>query len=113
MKLKKIVFLSLLMAARAGIAMDLTQADSTSISNDSITWSKELDGVIIKAQKQLIKQEIDRIAYDVQSDEESKTLTVMDMLRKVPMVTVGMLYPSLSLIVWVLSHRKQDLLYRC
>lgn len=88
MKLKKIVFLSLLMAARTGIAMDLTQADSTSISNDSITWSKELDGVIIKAQKQLIKQEIDRIAYDVQSDEESKTLTVMDMLRKVPMVTV-------------------------
>ena len=58
------------------------------MSNDSITWNKELDGVVIKAQKQLIKQEIDRIAYDVQSDEESKTQTVIDMLRKVPMVTV-------------------------
>ncbi len=56
--------------------------------NDSITWNKELEGVVIKAQKQLIKQEIDRIAYDVQSDEESKTQTVIDMLRKVPMVTV-------------------------
>ena len=55
---------------------------------DSITWSKELDGVVIKAQKQLVKQEIDRIGYDVQADEESKTQTVMDMLRKVPMVTV-------------------------
>ena len=58
------------------------------MSSDSITWNKELEGVVIKAQKQLIKQEIDRIAYDVQSDEESKTQTVIDMLRKVPMVTV-------------------------
>ena len=44
--------------------------------------------MVVKAQKQLIKQEIDRIGYDVQADEESKTQTVMDMLRKVPMVTV-------------------------
>ena len=88
MKYLKIVFLSLLLAARVGIAMAQTQKDSTSVSNDSITWNKELEGVVIKAQKQLIKQEIDRIAYDVQSDEESKTQTVIDMLRKVPMVTV-------------------------
>ena len=88
MKYLKIFFLSLLLAARVGIAMAQTQKDSTSVSNDSITWNKELEGVVIKAQKQLIKQEIDRIAYDVQSDEESKTQTVIDMLRKVPMVTV-------------------------
>ena len=44
--------------------------------------------MVVKAQRQLIKQDIDRIAYDVQADEESKTQTVMDMLRKVPMVTV-------------------------
>ena len=84
----KIVSLSLLLAARAGITTAQTQSDSTSVQNDSITWNQELDGVVIKAQKQLIKQEIDRIAYDVQADEESKTQTVMDMLRKVPMVTV-------------------------
>lgn len=88
MKYQKIVLLSLLLAARVGIATAQTKKDSTSVSNDSITWNKELDGVVIKAQKQLIKQEIDRIAYDVQSDEESKTQTVIDMLRKVPMVTV-------------------------
>ena len=64
------------------------QQDSTSVAADSITWNKELDGVVVKAQRQLVKQEIDRIAYDVQHDEESKTQTVMDMLRKVPMVTV-------------------------
>ncbi len=88
MKYQKIVLLSLLLAARVGIATAQTQKNSTSVSNDSITWNKELEGVVIKAQKQLIKQEIDRIAYDVQSDEESKTQTVIDMLRKVPMVTV-------------------------
>ena len=83
-----IISLSLLLAARAGIATAQTKTDTTKVKSDSITWSKELDGVVIKAQKQLIKQEIDRIGYDVQADEESKTQTVLDMLRKVPMVTV-------------------------
>ena len=83
-----IMLLSLLLAAGAGEAAAQTQADSTRVKNDSITWNKELEGVEIKAQRQLIKQEIDRIGYDVQADEESKTQTVMDMLRKVPMVTV-------------------------
>ena len=94
-----IMALLLLLAAGVGEAAAQTQADSTNVSrsaqrdacqskNDSITWNKELEGVVIKAQRQLIKQEIDRIGYDVQADEESKTLTVMDMLRKVPMVTV-------------------------
>ena len=99
MKHIAIISLSLLLAARVGIATAQTKKDSTSVSrsaqgdaclskNDSITWNKELEGVVIKAQKQLIKQEIDRIGYDVQADEESKTQTVLDMLRKVPMVTV-------------------------
>ena len=83
-----IILLSLLLAAGAGEAAAQTQADSTRVKNDSITWNKELEGVVIKAQRQLIKQEIDRIGYDVQADEESKTQTVLDMLRKVPMVTV-------------------------
>ncbi len=93
------ILLSLLMTAGVGEAMAQNQNDSTNVSrsaqgdacqskNDSITWNQELEGVEIKAQRQLIKQEIDRIGYDVQADEESKTLTVMDMLRKVPMVTV-------------------------
>ncbi len=88
MKHIKIACLSLLLIAKAGIATAQTKADSASVSSDSITWSKELEGIVVKAQKQLIKQEIDRIGYDVQADGESKTQTVMDMLRKVPMVTV-------------------------
>ena len=88
MKYLNTFLLSLLLAAGVGEAAAQTQSDSTSVKNDSITWNQELEGVEIKAQRQLIKQEIDRIGYDVQADEESKTLTVMDMLRKVPMVTV-------------------------
>ena len=78
------VFLLLLLVAPSASA----QTDSTKVQNDSITWNKELEGVTVKAQRQLIKQDIDRIGYDVQADEESKTQTVLDMLRKVPMVTV-------------------------
>ena len=65
-----------------------TPADSTATANDSIFWNSEMSGVTVKAQRQLIKQEIDRIGYNVQADEDSKTLMVMDMLRKVPMVTI-------------------------
>ena len=78
------VFLLLLLVAPSASA----QTDSTQLKNDSITWNQELEGVTVKAQRQLIKQDIDRVGYDVQTDEESKTLTVLDMLRKVPMVTV-------------------------
>lgn len=88
MKHGKFLFLSLLLAVKAGGLSAQSQGDSTSVSNDSITWNKELDEVVIKAHRPLIKQEIDRIGYDVQGDEESKTQTVMDMLRKVPLVTV-------------------------
>ena len=66
----------------------LAQTDSTKVKNDSVTWNQSLNDVTVTAQRQLIKQDIDRVGYDVQADEESKTLTVLDMLRKVPMVTV-------------------------
>ena len=57
-------------------------------SADSTEINRLLDNVTVTAQRPLIKQEIDRIDYDVQADEDSKTQTVMDILRKVPLVTV-------------------------
>ena len=66
----------------------MAQTDSTAVKNDSVTWNQSLNGVTVTAQRQLIKQEIDRIGYDVQTDEDSKTENVLDMLRKVPMVTI-------------------------
>ena len=42
------------------------QTDSTKVTNGSVTWNQSLDGVTVTAQRQLIKQEIDRVGYDVQ-----------------------------------------------
>ena len=47
-----------------------------------------LKGVEIVAQKPLVKMEVDKMSYNVEEDEDSKSNTVLDMLRKVPMVTV-------------------------
>ena len=88
MKHLRIMCLSLLMVVKAGELLAQNQSDSTSVKRDSITWNQEMEGIEIKAHRQLIKQEVDRIGYDVQADDESKTQTVIDMLRKVPMVTV-------------------------
>ena len=47
-----------------------------------------LKGVEIIAQKPLVKMDVDKMSYNVAEDEDSKSNTVLDMLRKVPMVTV-------------------------
>ena len=47
-----------------------------------------LKGVEIVAQKPLVKMEVDKMSYNVAEDEDAKSYTVLDMLRKVPMVTV-------------------------
>ena len=84
------LFVSLFLTVAMGLTCNAqTPADSTNVEEaDTAAWSVTLDGVTIKAQQQLIKQEVDRIGYDVQADGDSKTNNVMDMLRKVPMVTV-------------------------
>jgi outer membrane receptor protein involved in Fe transport len=48
----------------------------------------DLNEVAIVASKPIIKQEPDRIVYDTQADPESKVLSVLDMMRKVPLLSV-------------------------
>ncbi len=50
--------------------------------------SKTLKGVEVIAQKPLVKMEVDKMTYKVEDDPDAKSNTVLDMLRKVPMVTV-------------------------
>lgn len=50
--------------------------------------TNELGSVEIIAQKPLVKADIDKIEYNVQDDPDSKTNSVLEMLRKVPLVTV-------------------------
>ena len=57
--------LQLLLVMFLAATFGMAQTDSTKVQNDSITWNQELEGVTVKAQRQLIKQDIDRIGYDV------------------------------------------------
>lgn len=50
--------------------------------------AEELQDVVIAIQKPLVKMEGDKIAYSVKDDPDAKTNTLLEMLRKVPMVTV-------------------------
>jgi hypothetical protein len=50
--------------------------------------SSQLKEVSVTAARPMIKQEVDRIAYDVQADPDSKALSALDMMRKVPLLSV-------------------------
>lgn len=47
-----------------------------------------LGEVVVTAQRPLVTKEIDRIGYDVQADDDAKTSTLSEILRKVPMLNV-------------------------
>ena len=50
--------------------------------------ANELKGIEVVAQKPLVKADIDKIEYDIESDPDSKSNSILEMLRKVPLVTV-------------------------
>ena len=47
-----------------------------------------LKGATVVAQESLVQMDVDKMSYKVADDVDAKTSTVLDMLRKVPMVTV-------------------------
>lgn len=50
--------------------------------------SKQLKEVTVTAVRPVMKQEVDRLSYDVTADPESKSITALDMIRKVPLLSV-------------------------
>lgn len=48
----------------------------------------ELSGVEVVAQKPLVKADIDKIEYNIEDDPDAQSNTILEMLRKVPLVTV-------------------------
>ena len=57
----------------------------------TVTMTEEsnlLQEVTVTAQRPLVTKEIDRIGYDVQADDESKTSQLDEILKKVPLVSV-------------------------
>lgn len=59
------------------------QTDTTDVYKDM-----QLGELTVKAQRKLVKTQDDRISYDVTADPEAKTSPLIDMLKKVPFVTV-------------------------
>lgn len=76
---------TLMMSLATTLAM---AQENTTNPNDSITWSEDLDGVTVTRMRRNVKADVDKISYDVKNDADAPASTVLDMLRKVPMVTV-------------------------
>lgn len=55
---------------------------------EMVEGSTELDEISVTAQRPLVKVEIDKLTYSAKDDPESSTSNVLDLLRKVPLVTV-------------------------
>jgi hypothetical protein len=83
------MLISTVLGAQNPIQKDTLKANPDSIAAiDTTGWSEILKGTTVVAQRKLIKIGVDRISYDVQNDEQAKSANTLDMLRKVPMVTV-------------------------
>ena len=86
MSIKKLLLVQIVFSITTFSSQAQTREDS--IRADSIFKSLELQGVEIVKQKSLVKSDIDKITYDIENDPDSKSSTVIEMLRKIPMVTV-------------------------
>ncbi|GHT52724.1 TonB-dependent receptor [Bacteroidia bacterium] len=71
-------------------AQTAAERDSLAAVIDSLDALADhtLDEVVVRAQKSLVKVDLDKITYDMADDPEAKTNNVLEMLKKVPMVTV-------------------------
>lgn len=71
------------------IPVDLTTNKQIDLGTILISpQATTLSAVTITADKPLVKQEVDRLTYDLQADPESKGNNVLEMMRKVPMLSV-------------------------
>lgn len=70
--------------------IDLSSTNNTYDMGDIIMSesSTQLDELSVTAQKPLVKMEIDKLTYSAKDDPEASTSNVLDLLRKVPLVTV-------------------------
>ena len=71
-------------------SIDLTQTDKA-FDMGVISMkesSTELEELSVTAQRPLVKVEIDKLTYSAKDDPESSTSNVLDLLRKVPLITV-------------------------
>ena len=87
-------FIVMMVAVMATAANALAQNTTGQVEGkqDSVTLNVNdtiaLKDVEVVTMRQLVKTQDDRVSYNVQADPEASTSTVLDMLRKVPLVSV-------------------------
>ena len=77
---KLILLLTACLSATALSAQNTTKTDSTK--------TQKLEEVVVAQRRQLIKNDIDKLTYDVQHDKTAQTKTTLEILKKIPLVTV-------------------------
>ena len=77
---KLILLLTACSSATALSAQNTTKTDSTK--------TQKLEEVVVAQRRQLIKNDIDKLTYDVQHDKTAQTKTTLEILKKIPLVTV-------------------------
>lgn len=71
------------------IPVNVKEAKSYDLGRIKVAGTtNNLAEVSVTAARPIIKQDIDRITYDIQADPESKVNTVLDMMRKIPLLSV-------------------------
>ncbi|WP_229207885.1 outer membrane beta-barrel family protein [Dyadobacter beijingensis] len=73
------------------IDVDLTDSSRQEVDLGNITIAQQTVGlkeVTVTAAKPIVKQEVDRISYDLEADPESKVYSVLEMMRKVPYLSL-------------------------
>ncbi len=65
----------------------MAQAKADTIPTDTLK-EQTLGEVTVTSKRKLVKNDIDKLTYDVVHDEDSKSNSVLEMLKKVPLVTV-------------------------
>lgn len=77
---------------KASVTREFTLKPSVKVVDLGTMFSSEanneLKGVEVVAQKPLVKVDVDKIEYNIEDDPDSKSNSILEMLRKVPLVTV-------------------------
>ncbi len=68
--------------------INLKSGDKLDLGKILMTEKNTLQEVVVSAIKPLVKIDLDKITYSTEDDPDSKTNNVLEMLKKVPMITV-------------------------
>lgn len=80
MRKKTLLLFAACLAATALSAQNTAQSDSVK--------TQKMEEVVVTQRRQLIKNDIDKLTYDVQHDKTAQTKTILEILKKVPLVSV-------------------------